>query len=98
MPEQDPVENAQEVVDPPIMVNPSALPDQTMVAIRVILIFFGGIAVQRGWMSNEEMLSLVGALLVIGPTIWAILSARKNKAEKVVMADALPNYIAQVKR
>ena len=51
-----------------------------MSALRSILIDAGATLVARGYLTNENANSIVGALLVIGPLIWGV--AQKFMAER----------------
>lgn len=51
-----------------------------MSAVRSILIAIGATLVARGYLTDENANSIVGALLVIGPLIWGV--AQKFMAER----------------
>lgn len=84
-------------VDSPIVVNPNPLPAQALVAVRSLLILAGGIAVGRGWLTNEQLSILVGAILVLGPIIYQQFASRRNTAKLATLAEAAPNTVAVVK-
>lgn len=40
--------------------------------LRYILLAVGGFAVGKGWVTNEQMLQLVGAIGVLGSAAWGL--------------------------
>lgn len=40
--------------------------------LRYILIAGGGIAVGKGWVTNEQLVTIVGAIGSIGAVVWGI--------------------------
>ena len=44
--------------------------------VRTILAAAGGIAVGKGWVDNETMLGMVGAIVTLGTGIWSIVQKR----------------------
>ena len=40
--------------------------------LRYILIAGGGVAVGKGWITNEQLLTLVGAIGSIGAVVWGL--------------------------
>lgn len=46
--------------------------------VRHILTFGGGIAVGKGWLDEETMLSTVGAVVTIIGTIWSWAAPEKK--------------------
>lgn len=63
--------------------------EQITSLIRQALLFAGGVLVSRGYVDSETMLAIVGAVLTIGASAWAIYSRRT--AGLVASAAALPN-------
>jgi hypothetical protein len=62
--------------------------EQISSIVRHVLTFGGGFAVAKGWVSEETMLALVGAIITIGGAIWAMMN--KTPAAIVAQAAALP--------
>lgn len=52
--------------------------DQITSIIRQILLAVGGFVVGKGWVDNETMLQIAGALSVILGSVWALWT-RTNK-------------------
>lgn len=40
--------------------------------VRYILIGVGGIAVGKGWVTNEQLVTIVGAIGSIGAVVWGL--------------------------
>jgi uncharacterized membrane protein YraQ (UPF0718 family) len=40
--------------------------------VRYVLIGVGGIAVGKGWVTNEQLVTLVGAIGSIGAVVWGL--------------------------
>lgn len=40
--------------------------------IRYILIAGGGVAVGKGWITNEQLLTIVGAIGSVGAIVWGL--------------------------
>ncbi len=84
-------------VTPPIVVPASAVPETVLAMIRYALTTLGGILlVKRGLVSDTELQEIVGAVLVIVPTVYGMWLTRRNNAKQKTMADHLPDEIAQV--
>lgn len=81
----------------PIVVDPNPLPDQVLVAVRALLQIVGTALVTRGLASSGEVEAVIGALLVIGPFVWAQIRARRNTEKLTVLAQAAPDRIAVLK-
>jgi hypothetical protein len=52
--------------------------DQIVSIIRQILLAVGGFVVGKGWVDNDTMIQIAGALSVLVGSVWAIWS-RTNK-------------------
>lgn len=65
--------------------------------LRYGLTAVGGVLVGKGWVTEEQATDLVGAALVVIPTVWGVIKSRKNNEEKKRMANALHDAIAIVK-
>lgn len=57
---------------------------QVLSVVRQILLFVGGIAVGKGWVDNETMVQIVGALMALAGGAWAIYT----RTDKAIVADA----------
>lgn len=66
--------------------------------LRYLLTALGAWLVAEGWFTDEQANNIVGALLVIIPTVVGAIIARRNNNEKKVMADRLPDSVAEVKQ
>ena len=60
--------------------------EQVTSLVRQILLFGGGIAVGKGWIDNETMLAIVGALVTLATSAWAFKT--RTKASIVASAAA----------
>lgn len=56
--------------------------DQIASILRHILTFGGGFAVAKGWISEQTMVSIVGAIITIGGAIWGVV----NKTDSSIAA------------
>lgn len=63
--------------------------DQVSGFIQRLLMFGGGIAVGRGWISQELMVQIVGALIGIGGVLWGIKV--NTQAALVQSVNAIPS-------
>lgn len=81
----------------PIVVNPNPLPTQAWVAVRDVLKVAGGVLVTRGLVTDAQLETLVGAVLVVAPIIWAQYRARRDKAKMTLLAQAAPNSVGVVR-
>lgn len=85
-------------VTPPIVVPASAIPDTILALIRYVLTAIGGsLLVKRGLITDAALQDIIGALLVIIPTVYGAWLTHRNNAKQKVMAVHLPDRIAQVK-
>jgi hypothetical protein len=46
--------------------------------VRHVLTFGGGYAVARGWIDEETMMTIVGAVITIGGSVWSIMAPEKQ--------------------
>lgn len=81
----------------PIVVNPSPVVSQVWIAVRDILKIGGGVLVAKGIVTDGQLETLLGAVLVLGPVIWSQYRARRDRAKEVVLAEAAPNTVGVVK-
>lgn len=81
----------------PIVVNPNPVPAQVWIAVRDVLKIGGGLLVARGVVSDAELETILGALLIIGPVVWSQIRARRDREKLTVVAEAAPNSVAVVK-
>lgn len=84
-------------VDQPVTVPASAIPEGALTLARYALVSLGGVFVSKGWLSDSDLNALVGALLIIVPTIYGIVKTKRNQAVQVTLARKLPDSVAQVK-
>lgn len=63
--------------------------EQVFSIIRQALLFFGGVAVTKGWVDTETMIALVGAAVTIGASAWALYERRAKGL--INSTAALPN-------
>jgi len=85
----------------PIIVNPTAGPDQWAAGIRYALMTVAGAASVFGWehLSKDATGLLVIAMPLGGLiALWGQWKTRQQALKMAVMAKALPNEIAQVKK
>ena len=82
----------------PITIGESALPAQTGSAIRAFLLALGGYLAGKGWIDANLAAAAVPVLMIIGPTIWAQMTVRRSHAQRVALADAVPDAVASVVR
>lgn len=54
--------------------------ERVMGLARHLLTFGGGYAVARGWVSEADMLELVGAGATVIGVIWSVVTPEKKKA------------------
>lgn len=65
--------------------------EQISSILRHILTFGGGFAVAKGWISEQTMIALVGAILTVGGAIWAMVN--KTQSSIVASAAAIPGTV-----
>lgn len=65
--------------------------EQISSILRHILTFGGGFAVAKGWVSEQTMIALVGALITIGGAVWGIFN--KTESSMVASAAAIPGTV-----
>ena len=53
--------------------------DQITGIIRAILAAGGGLLVQRGYVDNQTMTTIIGALITIGAAAWSVHNNRTGK-------------------
>jgi hypothetical protein len=53
--------------------------DQLTGIIRAILAAGGGLLVQRGYVDNQTMTTIIGALITIGAAAWSVHNNRTGK-------------------
>lgn len=58
--------------------------EQITSIIRQILLAAGGFAVGKGWVDNETMVQIVGAISVIIGSVWAL----RSRTDKSIVASA----------
>jgi hypothetical protein len=47
--------------------------DSVWQILRYILIAAGGIAVGKGWVTNEQLVTIVGAIGSVGAVVWGLV-------------------------
>ncbi len=63
--------------------------EQVLSIVRQILLFGGGLIVSKGWIDNTTLITVVGALVTLIGSAWAIWSKRPTGL--VASAAALPS-------
>ena len=53
--------------------------DQLTGIIRAILAAGGGLLVQRGYVDNQTMTTIIGALITLGAAAWSVHNNRTGK-------------------
>ena len=53
--------------------------DQITGIIRAILAAGGGLLVQRGYVDNQTMTTIIGALITLGAAAWSVHNNRTGK-------------------
>ena len=53
--------------------------DQLTGIIRAILAASGGLLVQRGYVSDQTMTTIIGALITLGAAAWSVHNNRTGK-------------------
>lgn len=71
---------------------------QLVVGIRQLLLLAGGGLVTSGTVTNDQLQQIVGAVITIGVVLFGQFRARREKAERIVMADSLLDDEAEVKK
>lgn len=75
--------------------------DQILSILRQALVFAGGYVVAKGWIDNETMLAVVGAIVTLGSAIWALVThagATKQAALNVATGTGTGKEIAAVEK
>lgn len=81
----------------PIEVSASQVPEQLTSAIRQVILGVGAWLVGRGWMDSATAGALVPLLMIGVPFAWSRYSVWKKHQKMVVMADAAPADVANVR-
>ena len=99
-----------EPIDTPIVVNPSAVPAQVASALRVALILIGGLSAILGFVHARDLVGLIaylksddfvpvaGAAVALASFLYGQWALRKEKREKVILADNVPDPVGFVAR
>lgn len=103
------VDEAAKEVSPPIEVSKSLVTSQLAAGTRVLIILLSGATAIMGfvgtrdlagfilWVQGTNGVAFIAAAVSIGTFLASQLATRKNKAEKIVLADAVDNSIGYVK-
>lgn len=67
--------------------------EQVFSIIRQALLFFGGVAVTKGWVDTETMIAVVGAFVTIGASAWALYERR---AKGLINSTAALSEVSQI--
>ena len=86
-----------DTTDMPVQVSASPVPAELATAARYLLVMAGGWFVNEGILTRGELEAIVGALLIIAPTVWGVWKTRSNHTKQITMAAVLPDSVAQVK-
>lgn len=82
--------------DMPITVSASSTNDQVAAAVRAFLIAIGGFMAGKGWIDANIATAAVPVILIAVPAMWAQLSARYIHAQRITLANAVPDSVARV--
>lgn len=82
----------------PITIGESALPAQTGSAIRSFLIALAGYMAGKGWIDANLAATAVPVLMLVGTVLWGQIAVRRSHAQRVALADAVPDAVATVLR
>lgn len=77
----------------PLVVNSNPLPSILTGVARSILIAAGGVLVQKGYVDDQGLATLVGGLLSVGGVVWVGVLNWKNTRKKVDLAQARPSEV-----
>lgn len=55
--------------------------------VRQVLLFGGGFAVAKGWVTEDNLVAIVGGVLAIGTAVWATFKNKKLEAVKTENAE-----------
>ena len=93
------LEKASDIVgDKQIVVSSTIVSSQMFVLMRQVLLALGGGLVTNGVVTDDQLQQIVGGLVALITLLYGQYKARQDKAEKLVLADAAPNYVAEVKK
>jgi hypothetical protein len=81
----------------PMIIDPSSVPGQVFALARYMLASFGSFALGRGWIDGDALQFLTGLLTVAAPAAYGVWKAWSNKRKLVIVAEAAPDSVAQVK-
>lgn len=61
---------------------------------RYALAAAGAYVTTKGIVTEDQFNNIVGGAMILIPTVWGVLAARKNNNDKKVMEPYVPNTIA----
>lgn len=70
-----------------IEVKPGTAPEMLVTAVRYLIVFLGGILVQRGTFTAEQWAQIGGWLVGAVPLAWGVWSTFRNKKKLITAAD-----------
>lgn len=62
--------------------------DQILGFLQRVLMFGGGVAVGKGWISEQLMMQIVGAIIAIAGIAWGV--AINTKSSLIARVDSIP--------
>jgi hypothetical protein len=63
-----------------------SLTPELLGALRLFLVAVGGIAVGKGWVTADNLTIIVGAVITLAPSVWAMLAKRSTSKEAQIIA------------
>ena len=82
----------------PIKIEESATPSRVRVQIRYYLNALGGAMAAKGVMDESYFIIILGAILIVGPAVWADYATKIKHPLLVLGAETMPDSVARVKR
>lgn len=82
---------------PQIWVSPTAVPGNTMTAVRDLLKIAAMGAATHGFIRGDQVETIVSALCVIAPILWSQYVSWRNNRKMKLMEQHVPARIAQLK-
>lgn len=81
-------------VEKPIVAPRSPSSDQFSAGLRQLLLVLGAFAVAKGWLGEDELATIVPAIVIVGSFAWGQLKTRRRAAEVSTLANFVPDDIA----
>lgn len=81
----------------PIVVNSSAIPEQVMSTLRLVLGYGVAYFTGKGIIDEATGTQIVGFLIMVVPAAWSLYVTTRKHSKMKALANEAPNYVAQVK-